>query len=149
MSISMFWRLIKMLFWAKRQPAASRSAVFQGSCRILYKKHFLTGCCFPYGFRGVALDSVDTLASLSLGRFSQTELKTLIGKWKTAAKTKQELALLMENAGQALNHSPRRSLSGKNTCRVYFSSDRLLYNKRKRKQAWDWIRDLLAKISVK
>jgi len=80
---------------------------------------------------------------------SQGELKSWIGKWKAAAKTKRELALLVENAAHALNHHPRRSLSGNNACRTYFLSNRLRYDKRKRKQAWDWIRDLAAKISVK
>lgn len=80
---------------------------------------------------------------------SQSELKTWIGKWKTAAKTKRELALLVENAANALNHHPRRSLSGKNACRTYFNGDRLRFSKRKRKQAWDWIRDMAARISVK
>jgi hypothetical protein len=79
---------------------------------------------------------------------SQGELKTWIGKWKTAAKTKRELALLVENAAHALNHHPRRSLSGKNACRTYFKGDRLRFSKRKRKQAWDWIRDMAAKISI-
>jgi hypothetical protein len=80
---------------------------------------------------------------------SQGELKTWIRRWKTAAKTNRELALLVENAAHGLNHRPRRSLSGKNACRAYFSSNRLSYNKRKRRQAWDWISDLAADISSK
>ena len=80
---------------------------------------------------------------------SQGELKTWIGKWKTSAKTDCELALLVENAAHALNHKPRRCLSGSNACRTYFGSDRLKYDKRQRKQAWDWIKDLAAEISVK
>jgi hypothetical protein len=79
---------------------------------------------------------------------SQGELKTWIGKWKAAAKTKQELALLVENAAHALNHHPRRSLCGKNACRTYFRNDRLRFSKRERRQAWDWIRDMAARISV-
>jgi hypothetical protein len=80
---------------------------------------------------------------------SQGELKTWIGKWKSAAKTNRELALLVENAVHALNHNPRRSLSGSNACRTYFVSDRFRYSKRQRRQAWDWIRDLAAEISAK
>jgi hypothetical protein len=80
---------------------------------------------------------------------SQGELKTWIGKWKTAATTKRELVLLVENAAHALNHHPRRSLCGKNACRTYFNNDRLRFSKRKRRQAWDWIRDMAARISAK
>jgi hypothetical protein len=80
---------------------------------------------------------------------SQGELKTWIRRWKTVAKTNRELALLVENAAHGLNHKPRRSLSGRNACRAYFSSNRLRYNKRKRRQAWDWISDLATAISSK
>ncbi len=79
---------------------------------------------------------------------SQGELKTWIGRWKTAAETKQELALLVENAAHALNHHRRRSLCGENACRTYFKGDRPRFSKCKRKQAWDWIRDMAARISV-
>lgn len=78
---------------------------------------------------------------------SQGELKAWIHKWKS--KSNRELPLIVENAAHALNHHPRRSLSGRNACRTYFSSDRLRYTKRKRKQAWDWIRDLAVDLSVK
>lgn len=80
---------------------------------------------------------------------SQGELKTWIGRWKTAAKTIRELALLVENAAHALNHRPRRSLSGTNACRAYFVSERFKYTKRERKQAYDWIMDLAIDLSVK
>lgn len=80
---------------------------------------------------------------------SQGELKSWIRKWQTASKTSREIALLVENAAHALNHHPRRSLSGSNACRSYFTSNRLRYTKRQRRQAWDWIRDLAADISVK
>jgi len=80
---------------------------------------------------------------------SQGELKTWIGKWYTAAKTRRELALLVENAAHALNHKPRRILSENNACRAYFVSDRLKYNKRERRQAYDWITDLALDLSVK
>ncbi len=44
---------------------------------------------------------------------------------------------------------PRRNLSGNNACRAYFSSSRLRYNNRKRKEAYDWIRDLAVDISAR
>ena len=80
---------------------------------------------------------------------SQGELKSWIRKWKSSSKTNRELALLVENAAHALNHHPRRILSGSNACRSYFASNRLRYTKRQRRQAWDWIRDLAAEISAK
>ena len=80
---------------------------------------------------------------------SQGELKTWIGKWKSFAKTTRELLLLFENATHALNHHPRRSLSGRNACQSYFASNQLRYTKRQRRQAWDWITDLAVDMSAK
>ena len=80
---------------------------------------------------------------------SQGELKSWIRKWKPLTKTNREIALLVENAVHALNHHPWRSLAGSNACRTYFTSNRLRYTKRQRRQAWDWIRDLAADISAK
>lgn len=80
---------------------------------------------------------------------SQGELKSWIRKCKPLANTNRQVALLAENAAHALNHHPRRSLSGSNACRSYFASNRLRYTKRQRRQAWDWIRDLAAEISAK
>ena len=80
---------------------------------------------------------------------SQGELKTWIARWTTSAESLRELTLLVENAAHALNHHPRRSLCGQNACRTYFKNDRPKFSKRKRKQAWDWIRDMAARISVK
>jgi len=79
---------------------------------------------------------------------SQGKLKTWLGKLKAAAKNIRELALLVENAANAINHKPRRSLFGKNACRSYFGSSPLRYNKRKRKQAYDWITDLAVDLSA-
>jgi hypothetical protein len=79
----------------------------------------------------------------------QGELKSWIGRWKTLAKTDREFCLLVENAAHALNHHPRRSLSGKNACRTYFVSNRARYTKRQRRQAWDWITDLAVDISAR
>jgi hypothetical protein len=80
---------------------------------------------------------------------SQGELKTWLCKWIQNFKSKRELALQVENAAHALNHRPRRSLFGKNACRKYFSSPRLRYDKRKRKEVYDWIKNLAVDISLR
>ena len=80
---------------------------------------------------------------------SQGELKGMISRWKATAKTIRELALLVENAANALNHKARRCLFGKNACRTYFGSNRLNYNKRKRKEVYDWITDLAVDLSAR
>lgn len=77
------------------------------------------------------------------------EFKGWLGKWKAAAKTVRELALLVENAAHVLNHRSRRCLSGKNACRSYFGSSRLRYSKRKRKEVYDWISDLAVDLSAR
>ncbi len=77
------------------------------------------------------------------------EFKGWLGKWKAAAKTFKELALLVENAAHALNHRPRRCLSGKNACRSYFGSSGVRYSKRKRKEVYDWISDLAVDLSAR
>jgi hypothetical protein len=77
----------------------------------------------------------------------QGEFKTWLIEWKHAAGSKRELALQVDNAAHALNHHPRRSLSGKNACRFYFSSSRLRCTKRERRKAYDWIFGLAVKIS--
>ncbi|WP_319409492.1 hypothetical protein [uncultured Desulfosarcina sp.] len=78
---------------------------------------------------------------------SQGELKGWLRKWEDTATSKSELALQVDNAAHALNHRPRRSLSGRNACRSYFCADRLRYTRRQRKEVYDWIRDLAVDIS--
>jgi hypothetical protein len=78
---------------------------------------------------------------------SQGELKTWLHKWQHAAESNKELALQVDNAANEWNHFPRRSLSGKNACQTYFSSLRLRYTKRQRKEAYDWIFNLAVDIS--
>ena len=80
---------------------------------------------------------------------SQGELKTWLHTWRNAAGTHRELALQADNAAHAWNHRPRRSLSGKNACRGYFSSSRLRCSKRQRKEVYDWIFDLAVDISTR
>jgi hypothetical protein len=55
----------------------------------------------------------------------------------------------VENAAHTLNHKARRCLFGKNACRAYFGSVRVRYNKRKRKEVYDWITDLAVDLSVR
>jgi hypothetical protein len=78
---------------------------------------------------------------------SQGELKGWLRKWNRETNTLREFELQVENAAHALNHKSRRSLYWKNSCRSYFCSSRLRYNKRKRKEAYDWIKDLAVDIS--
>lgn len=49
----------------------------------------------------------------------------------------------------ALNHRLRRSLLKKNAYRKYFFSSRLRYGKRKQKEVYDWIKNLVADESVR
>lgn len=78
---------------------------------------------------------------------SQGELKTWLVKWKHVVGSGRELVLQVDNAAHALNHRPRRSLFGENACRTYFTSSRLRFTKRQRKEAYDWIFDLAVDIS--
>ena len=78
---------------------------------------------------------------------SQGELKTWLHKWRHTAGTHRELALQVGNAAHAWNHRPRRSLSGKNACRSYFSTLRLRCSIRQRKEVYDWIINLAVDIS--
>lgn len=80
---------------------------------------------------------------------SQGELKTYLHKWRHTAGSERELALQVDNAAHAWNHRSRRSLSGKNACRTYFSISRLRCTKRQRKEAYDWIFDLAVDISAR
>ena len=80
---------------------------------------------------------------------SQGEFKTWLRKWDALTKSANNLAAWIENAAHALNHRPRRSLFGENSCRSYFNDSRLRYGIRKRKEVYDWIRDLAVDISLK
>jgi hypothetical protein len=79
---------------------------------------------------------------------SQGEFKGYIGKWEQKANSTAELSLLIETASHDLNHQSRRSLAGRNACQAYFGRRRLRYNKRRRKEVYEWIRDLAVEISL-
>ena len=78
---------------------------------------------------------------------SQGEFKAYLKLWQQKAETISELSQLVETASHNLNHQIRRALKGKNACSTYFGKNRLKYNKRKRKEAYDWISDLALEIS--
>ncbi len=80
---------------------------------------------------------------------AQGEMKVYIRHSDLKAETAREASLLGKIGVHDLNHKPRRKLKGKNACQSYFSGNRLRYNRRKRKEVFDWIRDLAFDISVK
>ena len=80
---------------------------------------------------------------------AQGEFKAYVRHRKHKASTPKETVLLGELVSHDLNHKPRRKLKGENACQSYFNGDRLRYNKRKRKEVFDWIKDLSFEISVK
>lgn len=79
---------------------------------------------------------------------AQGEVKTVVGK-KPIAATEREASLLLEAAVCELNHKSRRLLKGQTACHRYFNGDRIRYSKRKRKEVFEWIRDLAFDISFK
>ena len=80
---------------------------------------------------------------------AQGEFKMYVQRFKHKANTPKEAALLGELGSYDLNHKSRRKLKGGNACQSYFNGNRLRYNKRKRKEVFDWIKDLAFEISVK
>jgi len=78
---------------------------------------------------------------------AQGEVKKYLRTWDAKAKTPEEFALLAETASHDLNHKPRRCLGGKTACRVYFTKNRIRYTKRRRKAAYEWIKELAIDIS--
>jgi len=80
---------------------------------------------------------------------SQGEFKNYLKLWEQKADTISELSLLVETASHDLNHQFLRSLNGKNACRAYLGKSRIKYNKRKRKEAYDWILELAFEISAR
>ena len=78
---------------------------------------------------------------------TQGEFKTYLSRWRWKARSKDQIRLLVETAAHDLNHRRRRSLSGKTACRIYFGKNRLRYPKRKRKAAYQWIKDLAQRLS--
>ena len=63
--------------------------------------------------------------------------------WRGTTRFEKELA-----KDRVKHIKSRRCLYGKNACRSFFAPSRLRYNKRKMKQAYDWITDLAVDISA-
>jgi len=72
---------------------------------------------------------------------TQGELKSYLRNWSWKTQTSAEMEMLTELGAHDLNHKPRRSLKGKNSCRVYFSGPRITFDKRKRKEVFLWIKN--------
>ncbi len=80
---------------------------------------------------------------------TQWEFKAFIKHWQWKAKSKDALFILAENAAHELNHTARRCLDNQTACSTYYGQDRIRYNKRQRKSAYQWIKDLATEISIK
>ena len=78
---------------------------------------------------------------------AQGEVKRHLRTWRNKAKTTEEFVLLTETTAHDLNHKPRRSLDGKNACRMYFGGNPTRYGTRKRRSVYDWIGNLATDIS--
>jgi hypothetical protein len=81
---------------------------------------------------------------------TQGEIKSYLRNWSWKTRTAAEMEILAELGVHDLNHMPRRSLKGKNSCRAYFSGPRITFDKRKRKEVFLWIKhatfDMLKKL---
>lgn len=78
---------------------------------------------------------------------TQWEFKDQIKCWQWKAKSMDALFILAENAAHELNHTTRRCLNNQTACGTYFRENRIRYNKRQRKSAYQWIRDLATEIA--
>jgi len=78
---------------------------------------------------------------------AQGELKSYLKDIES--KTVHELIFEVKRGIHSLNHKPRRALKRKNACQTYFSSNRQTYDKRKRRQIFDWIKELAIEKSDK
>jgi transposase InsO family protein len=80
---------------------------------------------------------------------TQSEFKAYLRLWRDKADSLGQCAILAETAAHDLNHHPRRSLNGKNACRIFFDEKiRLRYSKRRRKAIYLWIKRLAERISI-
>jgi len=81
---------------------------------------------------------------------AQGEFKTYLRNWAWKSRSCDGLELLAELGAHDLNHKPRRSLKGRNSCRAYFDSPRITFDRRKRREVFLWIKhtafDMLEKL---
>ncbi|MFC1591060.1 hypothetical protein ACFL43_00900 [Thermodesulfobacteriota bacterium] len=73
---------------------------------------------------------------------TQSEMKYQLKSYRWKASAPDELELLAEIGAHDLNHKPRRSLNGRNSCTVFHSNGRMKFNRRYRKEVFEWIKDL-------
>jgi hypothetical protein len=64
-------------------------------------------------------------------------------------KSPDAVPYMIEVVAHRLNHYPRRSLAGKNACRVFFDECRLRQDNRQRKEVYDWIRNFSMELMEK
>jgi len=81
---------------------------------------------------------------------AQAECKSYLRSWSWKASSAGSRVLLAELSAHDLNHKPRRSLKGQNSCRAYFGGTRIRFDRRKRKEVFLWIKqtafDMLEKL---
>ena len=80
---------------------------------------------------------------------TQGEFKNYLAKWSCKADTLREYSLLTETAAHDLNHKFRRSLNMKNSCSVFNGNNRVTFSRRKRKEVYEWIKNLTLEILEK
>ena len=73
---------------------------------------------------------------------TQSEMKYQLKNYGWKASAPDELELLAEIGAHDLNHQPRRSLDGRNSCSVFHGNGRMKFNRRYRKEVFEWIKDL-------
>lgn len=81
---------------------------------------------------------------------TQCEFKSYLKNWGWKSGAEESMELLTELSAHDLNHKPRRSLKGRNSCRAYFGSPRITFDRRKRREVFLWIKqaafDILEKL---
>jgi len=71
---------------------------------------------------------------------TQGEFKSYLRNWLWKARSENAMELLAELSAHDLNHKPRRSLKGQNSCRAYFGGSRITFDRRKRREVFLWIK---------
>jgi hypothetical protein len=73
---------------------------------------------------------------------TQGEFKAYLKGWNWKAGSNESRELLAELTAHDLNHKARRALKGQNSCRAYFCSPRITFNRRKRREVFLWIKQM-------
>jgi len=77
------------------------------------------------------------------------EFKIYLKNWSHKAETMNEFKLLAEIAAHDLNHKARRILQGRNSCTVNFGHRVVRFDRRKRKEVFECIKNLFIEILAK